>query len=70
MDSLSRKALWALYELYVNSGVGKTGPPRKGAGRSGTPGAARGGSQAGTLTNQPEVNVTGSSYSYSAPCGL
>ncbi len=57
MDSLSRKALWALHELYSNSGAGKSHPPRKGggAGRSGTPGPPRGSSQ-GPLTNQPEVS--------------
>ena len=60
MDSLSRKALWALHELYTNSGGGKHGPPRKGgpgAGRSGTPGAPRGGSAGAALANQPEVGV-------------
>ena len=58
MDALSRKALWALHELYVNSVPGKNGPPRKGGGggRSGTPGAARGASQ-GPMANQPEVCV-------------
>ncbi len=58
MDSLSRKGLWALHELYMNSVPGKTGPPRKGGGggRSGTPGVARGASQ-GPMTNQPEVCV-------------
>ncbi len=58
MDALSRKALWALHELYVNSVPGKTGPPRKGGGggRSGTPGVARGASQ-GPMANQPEVCV-------------
>ena len=56
MDSLSRKALWALHELYMNSAAGKGGPPRKGGGpgRSGTPGVPRGASQ-GPVTNQPEV---------------
>ena len=57
MDALSSKALWALYELYASSGAGKTGPPRKGvgAGRSGTPGPARGASQPPALANQAEV---------------
>ncbi len=58
MDALSRKALWALHELYMNSVPAKNGPPRKGGGggRSGTPGAARGASQ-GPMANQPEVCV-------------
>ena len=58
MDCLSRKALWALHELYMNSAAGKGGPPRKGGGpgRSGTPGVPRGASQ-GPVTNQPEVCV-------------
>lgn len=56
MDSLSRRALWALHELYVNSGAARHGPPRKGGGgRSGTPGPPRANSQAGAAANQPEV---------------
>lgn len=56
MDSLSRRALWALHDLYVNSGAARHGPPRKGGGgRSGTPGPPRANSQAGAAANQPEV---------------
>ena len=56
LDSLSRKALWALHDLYINSAAARHGPPRKGGGgRSGTPGPPRANSQAGATTNQPEV---------------
>ena len=56
LDSLSRKALWALHDLYINSAAARHGPPRKGGGgRSGTPGPPRANSQAGVTTNQPEV---------------
>ena len=56
LDSLSRRALWALHDLYMNSAAAKHGPPRKGGGgRSGTPGPPRANSQAGPMANQPEV---------------
>lgn len=56
LDSLSRKALWALHDLYINSAAARHGPPRKnGGGRSGTPGPPRANSQAGAMTHQPEV---------------
>ena len=32
LDSLSRKALWALHDLYINSAAARHGPPRKGGG--------------------------------------
>lgn len=55
IDQLSRKTLWALYDLCMSTAPAKNGgPPRKGGGgRSGTPGAARGGS-AGPA-HHPEV---------------
>ena len=56
LDSLSRKALWALHDLYINSAAARHGAPRKGGGgRSGTPGPPRANSQAGAMANQPEV---------------
>lgn len=56
IDQLSRKTLWALYDLYMSSQPKAGGPPRKGGGgRSGTPGVPRGSSAA--PANQPEVRI-------------
>lgn len=63
LDALSRRTLWALHDLYTNSGAARHGPPRKGGGgRSGTPGPARASSQA-PMANQPEVTNLCPAYS-------
>lgn len=69
LDSLSRRALWALHDLYISSGTARNGPPRKGGGgRSGTPGPPRAGSQAAQMANQPEVTSSFSNFFSSTSC--